>query len=367
MALKFIDGFDHYETAQLTNKWDAAIGCTLSSSFGRLGSRGVKFDTGFGITGQGALSKNLPAANSSFGFFGNAFQIPVMPGAGYMNVHAVYTPTSGSAMHICSMIGSDGSVAIGYCTINNFSFSTTVLASSAPGLVAAGAWRSFETKFKIANSDGSVVCRLDGAIVVSFTGDTCGRGDGSGAGITQATSQDFTNVKVGGRLDAPSGNFMFIDDFWYCDDTGAINNNFLGDMRIQTIYSDGLGDAGDWARTGAASDILAVNEHPTINDASYLSASTVGHKFLHNLDGLSPAPGTIAGVAVNHRVYKDDGGARQLKALVKTGSTIGNGTTYTTPSGATNIQSMFETSPDTGNAFTSAEIASMQAGAEVVA
>ena len=73
MALICGDGFDHYPTAMLLNKWDVAGGTnTIHADYGRLGSQGIRVVAGVSILGVGGPGKNLPAANAGVGFVGQA-------------------------------------------------------------------------------------------------------------------------------------------------------------------------------------------------------------------------------------------------------------------------------------------------------
>lgn len=364
--LRLLDGFDHYETANILRKnaikphAGTLVGSTYrrgASGQGMLLASGAVFQT----IGQGAIGKNVPT-NSSWGFFGTAWQQPTLQGSGYVCAHAVYDIAVSALMHLCSFVGADGSVSIGWIEVNNFSTVANILVSSVPGLIVSGASQYIETGFKINNTTGGCIVRVDGVVAVSYTGNTR---RGSGNIDTASTNNRFTQVRMGG-LASGGGADIWIDDFYYADDTGTRNNDFVGDLSIYTLYSNATGDVSDWTRTGAASDILAVNEHPAIDDdAGYLASRTVGQKFLHNLDGITATSGIVVGAAVNHMIRKDDSGSREVKSLLKASGVEASGTSVATPSSNANQQSIYETSPATGVPLTLAEVASLQTGAEV--
>jgi len=368
MALKLLDGFDYYDTVNLSRKWDyVRTGSVTVGAFGRRSSQGVRVSGTFQTIGQAAIGKNLPATNASWGFFGSSWNAASMPGDGHHVVHSVYDIASSGGMKLCTMVGADGSLAIGYVVVNNFSTVKTILASSAPGVITAGT-TYLESGFKINSTVGGCIFKVAGtspgdAGYLSYTGNTV-RSSGSNV-YPDSSTQQFTHVRLGGDVVSGSSPNVDMDDFYYCDDTGSRNNSFLGNLGIYTIYSNALGDVSDWTRTGAASDILAVNEHPVQDDdAGYMAATVVGRQFLHHLDGIVVSSGVVAGAGVNHAIKQDDTGVRGVKALLKTGS-IGSGTPYTTPSSYANRQAIFETSPSTGTAITLAEVATLQAGGEV--
>ncbi len=367
MSLKLGDGFDHYPTAMILNKWDGARGHTIDALYGRLGSKGCRtFNEAFTILGQGCLSKNLTSANSEHGFFGAAIHLPAMPASGNINLFAVYDPITGSAMHICSMVGADGSIGIGYCTINNFSFGVTTLARSVPGLIVAATWYYVEMKVKVNNTSGFVEVLVNGISAITLSGDTAGWGNGFGSGISTPTSQLFSNVKLGGDLDATVSSGIYFDDFYYCDDTGAQNNTYLGDVKLQAIYPDGVGSSTQFINFGGPANWDSVNETSPDDDTTYVYENTVNDSDLYTMQDLSATVTSVKGLLCNARIKKDDATVRTYALLVKSGATTGEVATRAAPFGAyTNQQDVSELNPATLSAWTVAEVNAMEAGIKI--
>ena len=86
-------------------------------------------------------------------------------------------------------------------------------------------WAILELKATIADSGGLVELRLDGASVLTFTGDT------RNAGTAEIAMIRFSNHHIS------SGNrhTLRLDDVYFCDTSGGRNDNFLGDVRVVTL------------------------------------------------------------------------------------------------------------------------------------
>ncbi len=372
MALIFGDGFDYYSTAQLLQKWDQQQGCTLSSLYGRFGGQGMRSNGGFDILGQGGLSKNLPAVNASYGFFGQAVFVPAMPTGGNYNIVALYDPAGGTAMHIAAMLGADGSVAVGFKSINNFTSSLTTLARSAPGLISAGTWYYIEVKVKIHVTSGYMEILVNGTSAITYSGNTV-RGSGFGAGITYSAANYFTHVKLGGTLDTVGGEPMYFDDFYYCDDTGTVNNTYLGDIQLQAIFPNGAGSSTDWVIAGttpATTNWQSVNEPTANDDVTFVKTVTVGAQDLYEMDNLNANATDVKGLLVNARIKKDAGTVRTYSTMVKDVAASGAPAAVavrTVPSSVyVNQQDVSQVSPTTGVAWTVAGVNAIEVGIKLI-
>lgn len=351
--LRFIDGFDYYNTQALfLRKWDYVDNTVnLGLAYGRNGSGGMRPSGG---SNGGDVGKNLPAANSGYGFFGTAIYVPNMV-PGFSLVHGVYNPAVTPHNEIGSYILGDGSIGIG-----NHNNATLILqAQTGPGLISAANYRHIETGIRVHDVNGEVIVRLDGDVVLSWSGNT----RRSGA----ATSNEFRHVRLF-RNSGLNGE-QWYDDFYYCDDTGPKNNDFLGDMRIITLYPNAVGDLSEWPTlVGAATIWEAINQHPTDDDTSYAASNTPGERFLVNLDMIAGVDGDVKGLAVNFMAKKDDAGTRKVAALVKvpsTGGAIGEATEQAFPAAYANLQYIFESNPDTLANFTWPQIGELQAGGKI--
>lgn len=349
MALLFGDGFDHYDVSQIWGKWDAAFGGGLGASmdihtnYGRLGSKGLHALR----MGPG---KNLYASNAGWGFMGAAFYIPV------------WLPAPRAFMAVCDPAVDGGIASFGVCiqTDGSFQFySTDVVggffpryAPSAPGLVPAGTWMHMEFGVKSHNTNGAAIARLNGVEVLNVSGVNT-RWSG--------TNNYHRRVMINGGFDG-----CFFDDFYYCDDQGPRNNNFLGDVRLGAIYPNGVGSSSLWTPVGAASGWEATKEHVPDDDVSYVWSTTPGDDDLYEMDDTIATTTGIKGLLINTRIRKDDATARTYATLVKpSGAAVSEVAIRSVPGGYVNQQDVSEINPVTGTFWTKAQVDAMQAGIRV--
>lgn len=363
MALILGDGFDHYPTALILNKWDVAgtgTGAvqTVNATYGRLGSQGVLLNG----TINGGLIKNLPAANAAFGFLGAAVYVPSFTGYDRA-IFAVGDSTTlyGSPVAGISLwLRADGSFGI-----RSWSGSVgfgSYLATSAPGMVAASTWNYMEMKVKSHLTTGSVEVRVNEVVKLTATGINTRGG---------CANDYFTRAWLGGSEgSSPTWNTTYFDDFYYCDDTGAVNNTYLGDVQLQAIYPDGAGSSTVWTKFGGATNWQSVNEHSPDDDTTYVKSAVVGDLDMYTMDNISATAVSIKGLLFNARIKKDDATARTYSTMVKDVSSGGATTvvaTRTTPYGSyTNQQDVSELSPTTAAAWTKTEVDAMEAGIKVI-
>jgi hypothetical protein len=352
MTLRFGDSFSHLSLAQFGRKWDVGAPVALGTAYGRLGNFGAELGGGFTILGQGAIGKNLPATpNSGKGFFGQAIRIPTYPTQGYLLINGVFDPAAGGAMHIGTWVGADGSLIIATIQVNNFSTVMDVVATSSAGIISANTSRYVESSFKVHNVSGEVTIRVDGAQVVSFTGNTR---RGASNAYSVSNNNYFTRVVCGGWALTTGAN-SHMSDFYYCDDQGSVNNTFLGDVELFRSDPNGVGDSSGFTPTGAATNWDCVNDTNPDDLTTYVSASVVATEDLHQMTDLPTRVTTIKGLLFNANVDKDDATVREYACLSKEGGTVTELATRQAPGSFVNQQDVQELNPRTGLPWTRAE------------
>src|SRR5512135_3531260 len=149
MAVLLSDSFDHYTT--ITNKWDSVNGsCSISSSYGRLGTSGLKINNG-----NDGVHLAFPAAKTTV-IVGQAIYFEDVTA-----VHTILTLLDGSGEdEIQVQIKQDGA---------NFKIyrGATLLDTVAHGM-SATIWYYVEAKITIAGS-GTVTLRVDNSEIYDQT------------------------------------------------------------------------------------------------------------------------------------------------------------------------------------------------------
>lgn len=122
------------------------------------------------------------------------------------------------------------------------------------------------------------------------------------------------------------------DDFYMCDLDGSVNNDFLGDICVETLYPISDGTYRDWTPDTGTDHFSRVNEHQIDELLSYVSTAGAGNKDTYNMgdpviDPLTP----VLGVQLNLGLTKLEPGVRTMKPLIRQAGTDYEGdTTYVT-------------------------------------
>jgi hypothetical protein len=282
MALLWVEGFEKYGTANTTIgaidvDWDVLSFKYLTNSApnmgivdGRFGSKALKMSSS-------SLYLQTPTltANDTL-ICGLAFKVVAFSsGIRVMDFRAIgnYGNTVAFRSLTISALNS-GEISI--------TRESTVLATSSGANLQDDTWYYLEVKVKAATSGGTVNINLDGTPLLNYTGNTDAAGLGSYSSILLRTA---TNDET------------HFDDWYICDGTGSVNNDILGDCRVEALTP--TSDAsGNWtANTG--SDLYAMVDAVKLND-DFIYETVSGNQAVFETNNISAnaATGTIAGLMV---------------------------------------------------------------------
>jgi hypothetical protein len=163
---------------------------------------------------------------------------------------------------------------------------------------------------------------------------------------------------------------MSYDDVYVLDSAGSVNNTFLGDQHVETIYPNADGNYGQWTPSSGTSHNALVNEHSGTypdGDTSYVSDATVGHRDSYALGDLSVLSGTIAAVQSAMYARKDDAATRQIAAFIRRSSTDYDGATATLATTYAFYTEIREQDPSTSAAWDIAGVNAAELGVKTVA
>lgn len=327
MALLFIDGFDHYATADITKKWDENNIASINAG-GRITGSYVS------VAASGGRYVGKVFTSSSTVIIGFALYVGVRA----TSLLRLYDGTTQQVELALT--------AAGALTISG--------QSSADNVVPTSAWTYVELKVTIDNTYGSVEVRINGSSTPVI----------SASGLdTQATANAYVN-RV--RLISSTSGTQFYDDFYLCDTTGSTNNNFLGDVTIRNLYPNGAGNYTQFTPS-TGSNYTCVDE-ASVNTTDYVSSSNVGDIDTYALGDLaSTATGTIMGIQVNNMALKDDAGARSVANVIRSGTTDEVSSSAALSTSQLDYRSIHETDPATSAAWTVSGINALEAGTKVAA
>jgi hypothetical protein len=347
MALLFVDGFDHYATADCTKKYDVVetTGATFSinSTAGRRGTGGFVARASSGASAS-RLIKNIP--NSEILIAGFAFKTTV-------------APTANSVFFRFS----DGNNLQGGLILTPTL--DIVLANNAGALpggtssttIALNTFVYIEVKFKFADSisTGDCVLRINGVEVANAT-----------SGDTQLTANAYANRAGLGLTNA--GGFahtVTFDDFYICDTTGSTNNSFLGDCRVDTLRPDADGFYLDGTPSTGSDHYVLVDE-TTPNTSDYIDLAAIGDRDSYGFENLTPlSTRVVYGVQANAALAKDDGGTRLAGVFARSGTTDADKGEVALSTDYLYTSAVFETDPNTGTGWTQTSVNDAEFGVVV--
>jgi hypothetical protein len=343
MSLLFIDGFDHYATADIDKKW-TAHGSTsvISSAAGRRGGGAALMPYN-----GGGVSKTV-AASGSF-VIGFAFKTDGFSSL-YFSLAWLYD--AGTNQCILRVLP-DGTLQV---SRNG----TALTGGTSTNALSLNTWYYIEWKVTIADSIGAGTCKV--------------RVNGVDW-LTVATGQDTKNTANAsanqvylGSWAAGSGPLnIYYDDVYICDASGSTNNDFLGDVRVDTLYPTSDGTYTAFTPSTGVSHFALVDETAP-NTSDYNDGVSVGDRDSYGLTDLAALSSqTIYGVQVNAAVMKDDAGAKSAATFVRSSSTNGDGASVALGTSQAYISQVFETDPNGSIAWTATTVNAAEAGVKVTA
>lgn len=295
MTMLFCDSFDHYASAQIEQKWDynQNVGnVTIQSSAGRRGGGALRINSGV------ELHKLIPSQPSEL-IVGFAFKTDAL------TCDYAWQFREGATNHVRFSIGASGQI--------NVYRDTTLLMSSANGIIATGTYYYIEVRAKIHDTAGEVEVRVDGAVVIDNSGSPAALDSrNGGSGIISA-------VVLLGEI----GQAHHYDDLVILDRTGTRNNWFLGDVRIDALLPAGNGNSSqfDGSDGNSTDNYLLVDDASTDSDSTYVESSTVGEIDTYAFGNLSHTPAQIHAVQIAAHTKKADAGTRRVSLVTRRSGT----------------------------------------------
>lgn len=280
MATILVDGFDHYNTANAADKFWSGGNFNIIAPGRGFGGQCLSV-----FINNGAI-KQLSSSYTTIIVGCAVWMSDTVPGVvmalwnGSIQVAAIEF----SGDQIIHVVDSTGAVVASGTTI-----------------VPAARW--FYIELKIDVGAGHATVQLNGAPEIAGS-----VGNFGGSGIQQIR---FENHSLSGNT--------HIDDVVVMDTTGsAPNNDFIGDVRIVTLYTVADGTHTQWTPDSGTNHYSRVNEHLIDGDASYVKDATPGDKDSYLMDTFA---GVIYTAQLNVGARKGEAALRQLKPLIRQAGT----------------------------------------------
>lgn len=290
--LRFCDGFDHYAVGSRLLKWTGNDGNGVNAAFpsGRTGTAmHVNTQTG----GQG-IYKQLD------------FQAEWVVGV------AVMFLSVGSAWEwmYLSNNGSFGTrnIAVGF-SANRLYVDSGFGSATGTTEIVEDVWYYVELKVVHHNTTGSYELRINGQTELSGTNvDT----------LDQAVS---TSNRL--HFHSSTGPNFKIDDLYWCDTTGGVNDDFLGDITVETLVPTGNGNSSqfDGSDGNSTDNYLLVDEATPDGDTTYVESAVIAEKDTYAYEDLATANGTVYAVSPVPYFRKTTAGTVVANSIARLGVT----------------------------------------------
>ncbi len=304
MSMRFIDGMQHYASADIEKKWTLSLNASISTGTGPGGINSIFCPRQF--VGNGGVSKTLDYQSEwivGFRLYTPHSNASVVP---FGSPYGLYTGNAGLIFAISIENDSTISASDGH-TVVNYPASKML----------TDTFQYFEAKIVLSGTSPMTVTytiRLDGFVVGtgSFNSWTTPGGNGWFVSTPKANRHVFSGCGI--------ENGSYLNDIYILDGNagaGSANNDFLNDVTILAIYP-----ASDTATVqfslnpNSGTHFSKVNETPPDYDTTYVFSNTTGQEDIYNWQTISSFSGTVPGVQYLILARKDDAGIRTIRHIV---------------------------------------------------
>jgi hypothetical protein len=332
MTLLAMEGFDHFTSAQITDKdIEAFSSPDVNSNYGRFSGQGCH------CASQSAYFTINFGVNKSTIYMGAGFKkadggIP-LPSTSYPWLR--FSDESGVQQILLCV-----NAAMGIDAYRN----TTLLGSTADTALPDLKWCYLEAKIIISATVGEVTLRVNGNQILNLTSQN-----------TKNGSDYIRRIQFCGIY---SGISVWYDDI-YIDDA-----QFHGDCRIRTFMPDSISGTNNDFTASAGNKNECVDEVQTNEDTDYITSDTVNNKQTFGIT--TGSVGTVKGIQLNNHCRLDEAGTRKITPLIRSNSTNYSGTETDNISAEYKFEhEIWETDPDDSNAWTQTKLEAAEFGLEI--
>lgn len=343
MTLLGVDSFEHTSTNGVMAKYGAGgtnFGAP-STSFGRNGGKGLSLQS---LSQIWYTIQNISDEHATL-IVGFALRFVGLP-ASENAMLSLYSDAR-TTQHISLTVDTAGLIRV-----RRGGVSGTLLATAAAATFAVNIWHYIEMKCTLSDTVGVVEVRVDG----------------NSTPIINISSQDTKNGGTKTVFDsltffAGNGN-PNMDDMYFCNGAGSVNNNFLGDCIVECLFPTSDGATSGLTPSTGVSHFATVDESPE-NTTDYNSSSVLNTTDTYGMSNLATASGTVYGVQVVQYAQKDIAGVRNLASVVRASGTDYAGADQAVGIGFGFFRQIWETDPSDSAAWTIADVNAAEVGVKV--
>ncbi len=235
MTMLFMDSFDHYGSGDTGDanildgvwaEWYTRDGAAGDYEGLVVPSFGARTGNVCAFMGRSAVRRKVLPSGKTTLYMGFGIYFPTLPNANGDSWLSLRDTGNTALMSL--YVNSDGSLTLA----NGENIASPIVSSSGP-VLTAGTWHHLEFKIVINATTGTIEVRKDGSTTPVING--TGLNTGSTAIAQFAFCQSLS-------VDKPT---YYIDDLVVFDSAGSYNNDFIGDVRVATIFPN-ADDSFNW-------------------------------------------------------------------------------------------------------------------------
>lgn len=374
MALRHLEGFEGQRNISILARLYAVATGTIATVTGHRGSRSAVSSSNLVLTSRDLLDG---AADQNTWILGWAMRLNNVNGlndAASVIPYLSFKNASGEQLRIELIAANEAKPGGNRYRLRVMRGATELATSNEAfnGNQSDLAWAYFEFKATIrTGTDGSfsAVYHTWREKNLSITWDA------ANTGINTANQGVDGADRIEIDLNQTPSTTIAIDNIYVCDGSGAVNNDFVGELAIEAIDVSGDGDTVQWDLQGSAASLEdAWNEtattQSTAEDDKRVASKDVGFIELATLANVVDVRNTaIIGIQTRLTGKMEATGTRDVQFFYRktTGSPAQVGTAIVTFNNTTltTYADTRETDPNTGSAWVVADVDGLQVGAEL--
>lgn len=340
MALKGMESWDIYDSANIDDYWQAHLGNIMPST-GRCGTSAF-----LSVALSNGSSIGVTTAVSS-GYAAMAYKPIAFNALGQFLIGNTTGLAPGDTLGFMRVVGS-GAVEMwkGPNTVLG-----NLMCSTATGVMNIDLYTHIGLEWKFDGSSGYMKIYINGLLAAD-------------SGLTN-TLNIWSAGQWGTLGFFPLG---YVDDLYWGDTTGASpQNGFFGDCHVEGQVVDTAGTYQQFTPSTGSDHVALVDEIPPDDGATYVSSSTVAQKETFTFPDIIPLTGSVYGIQLMPNMVKTAFQTRTVRNIVRFSATDANGATQALA--ATNYKyypEVFQINPVSSVAWTVTTTNVMEGGVEVV-
>jgi hypothetical protein len=339
----FYTAFD-YSTAELPKEFSSAGASITVGSYGRLSGNGIQCaveSTGATITLQVSFA---PVAIVNFGF-----ALDLYSGLPLSGSRTLGTLRDGANMHLIFLLLASGAIEV-----RRQAYNGTLLATTSP--IATSGYPHLEFRVVISDTVGEIQAWVNG--------------DKSNPSLNRILNLTGLDTRNAGNATVDSWTFFQDPSSVYTSPKCRLSDFFIaggtqkGDRHFIALNPNANGDNSDFTGSDFNSiDNYALVSKSTPNVSTYIAANAAAQRDLHNVGALGLSDAEIDVVGVRTYDQKSEVGTCTFSHSIKSGGVISDSAVISPGTVPTFHTSSYYVDPNTGVAFTPANIDALQMGA----